>query len=170
MTANRSKTELHLSGKHCPWRSSRYIAITTFGLATFLVVLAFSRWHSDRFVAVAQLTAVRSNPQNRWSDGLSLQQTLCRALPLEQTAAELCRDGIPGAKSLDVTRLRDQVALRMQSDSTPIFANFSLSFTSNKSRHLYRFMSIILATGSLVSDSRSVPFRKRSRLGKPPGT
>jgi len=131
MTANRSKTEQHLSGKHCPWRSRRYIAITTLGLATFLVVLAFSRWHSDRFVAVAQLTAVRSNPQNRWSDGLSLQQTLCRALPLEQTAAELCRDGIPGAKSLDVTRLRDQVALRMQSDSTPIFANFSLSFTSN---------------------------------------
>jgi len=120
----------HLPGKHCPKRSGRYIA-TTLGLATFLLVLAFSRWHSEQFVAVAELTAVCSNRQNPWSDGLRLQQTICRALPLEQTAADLCRDGIPGAKSLDVTHLKNQVDLQMQPDSTPLFANFSLSFTSN---------------------------------------
>ncbi|HJN67207.1 MAG: hypothetical protein QF408_02660 [Pirellulales bacterium] len=130
MTASRSKTKRHLSDKHSPQRSGRYIAITL-GLAAFLLVLAFGRLHSDRFVAVAQLTAVCSNRQNPWSDGLRLQQTICRALPLEQTAADLCRDGIPGAKSLDVARLRDQVALRIQPDSTPLFVNFSLSFTSN---------------------------------------
>jgi len=129
MTASGLTTKKIRTGNNRPLRNPWYIA-TTIGLAAFLLVVTLYRWNSDQFVAVAELTAVPNNPQAPWSDGIALQQKIARTLPLQQVVVDLQREGIPGTNNLDLASLRDRVVFQIQPDSTPLFINFSLSFTS----------------------------------------
>jgi hypothetical protein len=124
----------------------------TIGLAVFLLAMMVSRWSSDRFVAVAQLTAVKKNPEQQWPAGADPERALGRSLPLQQTVEELRKEGIPGAETLDAETLRNQIRLQIEPDSTPLFINFSLSYT-NQNPHVA--IALVNRLGNQLIDEQS---------------
>lgn len=131
--------------------SRSYLAMTI-GLAVFLLAMIASRWGSDRFVAIAQLTAVKKNPEQQWPDGAHPERALCRSLPLQQAVDDLKKEGIPGAKTLDAETLRNQIQLQIEPDSTPLFINFSLSCT-NQNPHIAT--ALVNRLGNQLIDKQS---------------
>ncbi len=98
------------------------------GLVIFLVTLTVCRWQADAFGAEAQMTLTRKNIDSVWPSTELWEEIMTRAVCAQLSSEKIHGEENPKQTVFTQTKsLNDhRISLRIDTDSTPLFLNFSL--------------------------------------------